>query len=119
MLVPLPRDHTAQSVGDALIDALAPLPAALSRSLTSDQGNEMFQHARIEEASGIRIYFADARSPCQRGTNENTNGLLRQYFPKSSDRSIRRALTGRSGRLTRSSTSPTNSTIATANASTT
>ena len=72
MLLPLPTGHTAQSVRDALIKAFAPLPASLRRSLTWDQGNEMFQHARVEAATGITIYFADPRSPWQRGTNENT-----------------------------------------------
>src|SRR5262249_23532758 len=52
---------------------------------TWDQGNEMFHHQRIEQQTGLKIYFADAHSPWQRGTNDNTNGLLRQYFPKSSD----------------------------------
>lgn len=82
MLVPIRGGHSAQKVGDALIDVFADLPSALCRTLTWDQGNEMFHHERIEQTSGIRIYFADPHSPWQRGSNENTNGLLRQYFPK-------------------------------------
>jgi IS30 family transposase len=85
MLVHLPGDHSAQSVGDALIAAFAKLPANQCRTLTWDQGNEMFHHQRIEAGTGLKIYFADAHSPWQRGSNENTNGLLRQYFPKSTD----------------------------------
>jgi IS30 family transposase len=88
MLVPVPRDHTAQSVGDALIAAFSTLPAGLRRTLTWDQGNEMFHHARIEQHTGLKIYFADAHSPWQRGSNENVNGLLRQYFPKGTDLSL-------------------------------
>jgi transposase, IS30 family len=76
MLIPLPDDHTAPSLADALISAFTPLPPPLRRSLTWDQGNEMFQHQRLEAHTGIRVYFADPRSPWQRGTNENTNGLL-------------------------------------------
>lgn len=82
MLVPIRGGHSAQNVGDALINVFAGLPPVLRRTLTWDQGNEMFHHQRIELASGIQVYFADPHSPWQRPTNENTNGLLRQYFPK-------------------------------------
>jgi transposase, IS30 family len=85
VLVPIPRNHSAQSVGDALIGAFTTLPTGLRRTLTWDQGNEMFHHQRIEERTGLKIYFADPHSPWQRPTNENTNGLLRQYFPKGTD----------------------------------
>ena len=85
LLVPIRGDHSAKRVGDALITVYSKLPPALRRTLTWDQGNEMFQHERIEQAIGLRIYFADPHSPWQRGTNENTNGLLRQYFPKGTD----------------------------------
>lgn len=85
ILVPIRGGHSAQQVGDAVIAAFGALPPALRRTLTWDQGNEMFHHQRIEQLTGVKIYFADAHSPWQRGTNENTNGLLRQYFPKSTD----------------------------------
>ena len=85
VLVPVPRNHSAQAVGDALIVAFSKLPAELRRTLTWDQGNEMFHHQRIEQHTGLKIYFADPHSPWQRGSNENTNGLLRQYFPKGTD----------------------------------
>ncbi len=85
ILVPIRGGHSAQVVGDAVIGAFTQLPAALRRTLTWDQGNEMFHHTRIEQATGLAIYFADPHSPWQRGTNENTNGLLRQYFPKGAD----------------------------------
>jgi transposase, IS30 family len=85
VLVPLPHGHSAGQVADALISAFGALPTALKRTLTWDQGNEMFHHPRIEDATGLKIYFADPHSPWQRGSNENTNGLLRQYLPKSTD----------------------------------
>ena len=85
VLVPIRGGHSAGNVGDALITAFSTLPKVLRRTLTWHQGNEMFQHARIEQTTGLTIYFADPHSPWQRGTNENTNGLLRQYFPKGTD----------------------------------
>jgi IS30 family transposase len=85
ILVPIRGGWTAERVGDALIAVLSTLPAPLRRTLTWDQGNEMFHHERIERDTGLEIYFADPHSPWQRGTNENTNGLLRQYFPKGTD----------------------------------
>jgi IS30 family transposase len=85
ILVPVPGGRSARSVGDALIGAFTKLPTRLRRTLTWDQGNEMFHHERIEEHTGLNIYFADPHSPWQRPTNENTNGLLRQYLPKGTD----------------------------------
>jgi IS30 family transposase len=82
MLVSLPDGHTAPVVAAALADKMTELPATLRRSLTWDQGKEMALHADFSVASGIPVYFCDPRSPWQHGTNENTNGLLRQYFPK-------------------------------------
>lgn len=81
----LPEGYSAAQVSEALIKVFTGLPRALRRTLTWDQGNEMFQHAATERATGVKIYFADAHSPWQRGSNENTNGLLRQYFPKGTD----------------------------------
>jgi hypothetical protein len=72
ILVSVPGGHSAQSVGDALIGAFTKLPTRLRRTLTWDQGNEMFHHQRIEEHTGLNIYFADPHSPWQRPTNENT-----------------------------------------------
>jgi IS30 family transposase len=88
MLVGLPDGHTAPLVGDALIAAFSRLPAPMRRTLTWDQGNEMFHHPRIEHETGLKIYFADPHSPWQRGSNENANGLLRQYFPKGTDLTV-------------------------------
>ena len=82
MLVPLPERYDAPAVAEALTPVIAGLPAALRRSLTWDQGREMKAHAQIAVAADCQIYFCDPHSPWQRGTNENTNGLLRQYFPK-------------------------------------
>ena len=82
MLLHLPDGHTAPAVQEAMIATMATLPEQLRRSLTWDQGSEMANHVQIAEATGLDIYFCDPHSPWQRGTNENTNGLLRQYFPK-------------------------------------
>ncbi len=77
--------HGAEAVRDAIASAIASLPDTLRRTLTWDQGAEMAQHAQLRVEAGLDIYFCDPRSPWQRGTNENTNGLLRQYFPKGTD----------------------------------
>jgi IS30 family transposase len=77
--------HGAEAVRDAIATSILTLPDQLRRSLTWDQGSEMAEHARLRIATGLEIYFCDPQSPWQRGSNENTNGLLRQYFPKSTD----------------------------------
>ena len=81
----LPGRHTAEAVRDALITAMSSLPPQLRRSLTWDQGKEMALHQEVTAALGMPVYFCDKASPWQRPSNENTNGLLRQYFPKGSD----------------------------------
>jgi transposase, IS30 family len=85
MLLYLPEDHRAEAVRDAMLAKIRELPAHLWRTLTWDQGVEMARHAEITLATGLQIYFCDPHSPWQRGSNENTNGLLRQYFPKGED----------------------------------
>ncbi|SDS45323.1 MULTISPECIES: IS30 family transposase [Brevibacterium] len=85
MLLHLPGRHGAEEVADAMIAKMGDLPDQLKRSLTWDQGSELSDHGRISEVTGLDIYFCDPHSPWQRGTNENTNGLLRQYFPKSTN----------------------------------
>ena len=77
--------HGAEAVRDAIASSITTLPEQLRRSLTWDQGAEMAQHAQLRLDIGLAIYFCDPHSPWQRGTNENTNGLLRQYFPKGTD----------------------------------
>jgi transposase, IS30 family len=77
--------HGAEAVRDEIARGMAALPEQLRRSLTWDQGTEMAQHVQIRVDTGLAIYFCDPHSPWQRGTNENTNGLLRQYFPKGTD----------------------------------
>jgi len=80
--------HGAEAVRDAIAREITTLPEQLRRSLTWDQGAEMSQHARLRIDTGVAVYFCDPHSPWQRGTNENTNGLLRQYFPKGTDLSM-------------------------------
>ncbi|WP_155762027.1 IS30 family transposase, partial [Mycobacterium intracellulare] len=87
-LLHLPARRDPETVADAMIATIKTLPQALRRSLTWDQGHEMLRHARISIDAGIDIYFCDPHSPWQRGSNENTNGLLRQYFPKGTDLSV-------------------------------
>ena len=88
MLVGLPAGRSAPAVRDALAARILTLPEQLRRTLTWDRGHEMAEHVRFTIETGVQVYFCDPRSPWQRGSNENTNGLLRQYFPKGSDLSV-------------------------------
>ena len=86
ILVALPSgNHKADVVADALAAAITTVPKQLAKSLTWDQGHEMAEHRRFTAATGIQVYFCDPKSPWQRGSNENTNGLLRQYLPRRLD----------------------------------
>jgi IS30 family transposase len=82
---PAVSGHGAEAVRDAIVEQIVELPESLRRSLAWDQGAEMAQHAQLRVQAGLPVYFCDPRSPWQRGTNENTNGLLRQYFPRGTD----------------------------------
>jgi IS30 family transposase len=86
ILIPVPTGRpTAEAMRDGITTALAGLPDYLRRTLTWDQGKELALHQQITEQTGTKVYFCDAHSPWQRGTNENMNGLLRDYFPKRTD----------------------------------
>jgi IS30 family transposase len=87
----LGRERNADAVRDSLITAIKPLPETLRRTLTWDQGAEMAEHRAFTVATDVDVYFADPGAPWQRGSNENTNGLLRQYFPKGLDMSLHSA----------------------------
>lgn len=91
MLLHLPDGRGPAQVRDAMASAITTLPASMRRSITWDQGKELAQHAQFTVDTGIAVYFCDPYSPWQRGSNENTNGLLRQYFPKSTDLSVHTA----------------------------
>lgn len=84
-LVPLPHGHDAATVADAIISHLGVLPPWFARTLTWDRGRELAAHRRVTAATGIKVYFADPYAPWQRGSNENINGLLREYLPKGTD----------------------------------
>jgi transposase, IS30 family len=91
VLLHLPHGRSAEDVRAALTRQVSKLPAELRRTLTWDQGNEMAEHIRFSTDTNMDVYFCDPHSPWQRGSNENTNGLLRQYFPKKSDLSVHSA----------------------------
>jgi IS30 family transposase len=88
MLLHLPGDHTAETVRTAMTAKIKTLPEHLVRSITWDQGSEMAQHVTFTVDTGVDIYFCDPHAPWQRGSNENTNGLLRQWMPKGTDLSV-------------------------------
>jgi transposase, IS30 family len=91
VLLHLPDGHAAHLVEQAMRQAISALPAQLARTITWDQGKEMANHAEFTLATGIPVYFCDPHKPWQRGTNENTNGLLRQYLPKGTNLSVHSA----------------------------
>ena len=88
LLLHLSDGHGAEQVTAAITEAMTALPAKLRRTLTWDQGKELAGHKQVAAATGLKVYFCDPHSPWQRPTNENTNGLLRQYFPKGTDLSV-------------------------------
>ena len=88
LLLHLPEGRAAVNVNEAMKSAIAGLPAELMRSITWDQGKELSSHHRFSVDTGVAVYFCDPHSPWQRGSNENTNGLLRQYMPKGTDLSV-------------------------------
>jgi transposase, IS30 family len=88
MLTYLGRDARTETVTARIAEQIVRLPAQLRRSLTWDQGREMARHLDFTVTTGVRVYFCDPHSPWQRGSNENTNGLLRQYFPNGTDLAI-------------------------------
>jgi IS30 family transposase len=87
-LLHLPHGWSADRVAEAVVDQMSPLPSWFAKTLTWDRGTEMAKHAQITAATGIKVYFADPYSPQQRPSNENTNGLLREYLPKGTDLSL-------------------------------
>jgi len=85
LIIPLPEGRDAHSVRIAISNAVLDIPTHLKRTLTHDQGKELSQHKLLSKETGMIVYFAHPHSPWERGTNENTNGLIRQFFPKGTD----------------------------------
>ena len=91
LLLHLPDGREATKVNEAMTRAICSLPSELVRTITWDQGKELSSHAAFTVDTGVQVYFCDPHSPWQRGSNENTNGLLRQYMPKGTDLSMHSA----------------------------